>query len=49
MEKVIKYLVEMSKSMDEIALDLEQVAIRLNSLEMAFRATRDEYKLTVHE
>lgn len=47
MGKVIKYLVEMSKTMDEIALDLEQVAIRLNSLELAFRANRDEYKIAV--
>lgn len=49
MEKVIKYLVEMSKTIDEVTLDLEQVAIRLNSLEAVFRANRDEYKVVKHE
>ena len=49
MEEVIKYLVEMSKTRDEIALDLEQVAIRLNSLELAFRVNRDTSRLAVDE
>jgi hypothetical protein len=48
-EKVIKNLAEMSKPMDEIALDLEKVAIRLNNLEVALRANSDEDKLVEHE
>ena len=49
MEKAIKYLVEMSKTMDEVALDLEKVEIRLNSLELAFRENREKDKLVEHE
>jgi hypothetical protein len=48
-EKIIKYLVQMSKIMGEVALDLEKVEIRLNGLELAFRENRDEDKLVGHE
>ena len=44
MEKVIKYLLEMSKIRDEVALNLNQVAVRLNSLNAAVRENIDEDK-----
>jgi len=44
MEKAIKYLLEMSKIIDEVALDLNQVEVRLNSLKVAMGETVDEDK-----
>ena len=44
MEKVIKYLLEMSKIIDEVALDLNQVEFRLNSLKVALGENVDEDK-----
>ena len=44
MEKVIKYLLEMSKIIDEVALDLNQVEVRLNSLKVAMGGNVDEDK-----
>jgi len=44
MEKAIKYLLEMSKIIDEVALDLNQVEVRLNSLKVAMEETVDEDK-----
>lgn len=45
MEKIIKYLLEMSKIRDEIAINLNQVAVRLNGLTVAIRENIDEDKL----
>jgi hypothetical protein len=44
-EKVIRDLLEMSKIRDEIAINLNQVAVRLNSLAVAMRENFDEDKL----
>jgi hypothetical protein len=44
-EKVIKYLLEMSKIREEVAINLNQVAVRLNSLTVAMRENIDEDKL----
>jgi queuine/archaeosine tRNA-ribosyltransferase len=44
-EKVIRDLLEMSKIRDEVAINLNQVALRLNSLTLAIRENIDEDKL----
>jgi hypothetical protein len=41
-EKAIKNLVEMSKTVDEIALDLNKVESKLNNLKVALKAKLDE-------
>ena len=45
MQKVIRDLLEMSKIRDEVAINLNQVALRLNSLTLAIRENIDEDKL----
>lgn len=44
MEKIIKYLLEMSKIRDEVALDLKRVAARLDSLKVAMGENINEDK-----
>jgi len=45
MEKVIEYLLEMSKIIDEVELDLNRVAVRLNSLRVTVRENIDDDKI----
>ena len=45
MEKVIEYLLEMSKIIDEVELDLNRVAVRLNSLRVTMRENIDDDKV----
>jgi len=44
-EKVIEYLLEMSKIIDEVELDLNRVAVRLNSLRVTMRENIDDDKV----
>jgi len=46
MEKVIEYLLEMSKIIDEVELDLNRVAVRLNSLRVTMRENIDNDKVS---
>ena len=45
MENVIKTLVEMSKAKDEVELDLERVAIRLNNLKVTMQTNLEDANL----